>query len=304
MYSDNAIGLVTDNANWANPNFHFVVAEAVESWHQPNPNLKAIEQRCAQLGIPMLALVRFNVDFYVMQQYPMDETRWPSLAQDEPLQRAIEALQNRRVYGVILEVMDAKRPGKSTAEDPDWISFASKMLAGRLSDWLAEHKPGVKLYLGSSNEFISKFAPAMNNWVGQYPSYICQDAGPLVASYPQEGDKPQHLDNRATRELWRYRAHLVLADRTPEAFYKAIGFSASEEPPAIEDPDEQPVSRREFNALVAQVAAIEQELNTKTVVLQQELTEDTKAQIADLVQEIFFKFLQGSRSYGYPDHHR
>jgi hypothetical protein len=49
-WKDNAIGLVTAQAGWPNPEFHFVVAEALGANGKPNPNLKPIEDDCAAGG--------------------------------------------------------------------------------------------------------------------------------------------------------------------------------------------------------------------------------------------------------------
>lgn len=240
MYQTYAIGLATDNPAWTNPDFDFVLAEAVESWNTPNPQLKAIEERCASLRIPMLARVRFNLDYYVRNQYPMDPAKWPPPDRDEPLQMAIRALINRQVYGVVVDISDpADHDGRP--QSGAWISFAAKIFVERLAGWLKVRKPTCLLYIGTSNGFIGTHAPNLNHWVHAYPSCILEDAdSPLDESFPQAGDKPGHLSVRPTWELWQYRPALVLAAGTPAAFYQSIGFTGGATPPPPPAGDDDP----------------------------------------------------------------
>jgi GH25 family lysozyme M1 (1,4-beta-N-acetylmuramidase) len=258
MYKDKAIGLVTDKPGWTNPDFDFVIAEAVRSWLKPNEQLKPIEEQCAAAGIPMLARVRFSVDYYVRNQYPMDAKLWPPSERDEPLQMAIRALANRSVYGVIVDITD-HRDHDAKPQDPNYLSFAAKIFVERLAGWMKVRKPYTMLFVGTSNSFIEQHSPDMNNWAHKYPSLIVQEPPfPLAAldnSFPPAGEKPAHISIRATWELWQYRPTLAIASTDRDGLYDAIGYGAVT-PPPDEPPPPPPPQAGDIEKLYAELAAL------------------------------------------------
>lgn len=200
----NAIGLYTETANWTNPNFDFICGFAGFSWEETPSNLKAIDEKAAAEGKPFFVWYKFNVDAYSRAQFDADDARWPPPEKDEILQKLILIMRNRNIAGVVIEVLDHKDHA-GTVQLPAYVSYAAGTLVGRVGDWLARNKPGVKLMVASSNAFISAYAQNMNNWVGKYNSCAVQKATkPLVDSLPAPDDKPAYLDNRATCEFWRY----------------------------------------------------------------------------------------------------
>lgn len=216
MYKDNAIGLYTTSANWTNPGFHFIVGQAGESWYEPNEFLKPIELKAASENKPFIAYFKFSPDLYIRDQVPMDEALWKPEASDAQLQMFIRALMSRNVHGVIVDVENNLTHDKVEAA-PNYLSFAAKIFVGRASDWVQKNKPGAKFFVACSNSFIEKCAPEYNNWIGQYNSCVTQPAvTPLDASYPKVDDKPLHLDNRLTWEMWKYYPNLLLFNGSPE----------------------------------------------------------------------------------------
>lgn len=230
MYKDNAIGLVTDKANWVNPNFNCIAGVAGESWYAPNPDLKAIELKAAGEGggKPFVAVFRFSVDFYIRNQVPMDEALWTPPEKDEQFQMFVRAILNRNVKGVVVQVTNAKdHDGKVQA--PNYFSFAAKIFCERAEDWVRKNK-GVPFFIGTSNAFIQQYAPEMNNWAHKFNSWIIQDAiTPLDMSYPQATDKPAQISTRPTWEVWQYLKSpmLFLYNGSPAEMNAFLGFGAA-----------------------------------------------------------------------------
>lgn len=206
-WTKNPIGLYTKTASWTNAAFDFIIGHAGESWNDPNPNLKPIEERAATYNQVFGALWDFDVDFYSYNQYLADEAHWPPEANDQPLQKAIRALTSRAPKFVVVRLNTYLNYQTGKAEDPGYISYAAQVFCGRLSDWLARNKPGCKLVLATSHDWITAHAPNVNNWGYRYATMISQAAvNPLVANaYPQETDKVKnYISIRETNEFWWY----------------------------------------------------------------------------------------------------
>ena len=237
----NAIMLYTKTATWSNTGFNAIIGHAGQSWDVPNPDLKPIETKAAAEGKPFLALWDFDVDYYSVNQIMGDDAHWPAFPDDYPLQMFIRALTSRDPKAVIVRVLTEKnRAGKT--EDPGYIAYAAKRFMGRAGDWLAANKPGAKLMIGTNNDFISRFAPNMNNWAYEYPSFIIQPAVlPLDLSFPQPTDKVKnYISVRPTWEMWHYydttTLDLVLYNGTKDQLYTWLGFGvmpADTQPPTI-----------------------------------------------------------------------
>jgi hypothetical protein len=204
-YTKHAIGLYTKAATWTNKAFNFVIGHAGESWNDPNPNLKPIEERAAQYGQAFGALWDFDVDFYSYNQYLADEAHWPPVANDQPLQKAIRALTSRNPKFVVVRLDRYTSYQTGKPEDPGFISYAAQTFMGRLGDWLARNKPGCQLVLATSHDWIQAHAPNVNNWGWRYPTMVIQKATlPLISNaYPQETDKVKnYISTRPTNEFW------------------------------------------------------------------------------------------------------
>lgn len=240
-WTQNAILLYTKKAGWTNKAFHAIVGHAGGGWAEPNPDLKPIELQTAEEGKPFLVLWDFDVDFYVRNQYDGRDETWPPLSNDWPYQMIVRALTSRSPKAVIIRVM-TQGSTVNAAEDPNYIAYAAKVFLGRVGDWLAQAKPGCKLVLCTSNPFIEKYSPAMNNWAFQYPVAIEQKAIlPLVSNaYQQPTDKiTAYISTRPTWEFWRYYStesqSFLLFNGKPDALYKWLSFTA-------EQPDTTPPS--------------------------------------------------------------
>jgi GH25 family lysozyme M1 (1,4-beta-N-acetylmuramidase) len=222
MWKDNALGLVTETADWTNPNFDFIVGVTGKGYETPNPSLKAIEAKATLEGKPFLELYKFSMAYYTGQQYPMQPERWPSYAMDFPLQMLVRAIQNRDVKAVVLEVLDPNdhtgKPGSKA-----WVSFASREFAKKAAAWLKDNKPGVPLILSTSQPFMEEYAPDMLNWVHQYDSCVDQLAK-LDSSYPAAAEKPAYLGAADGWEFWRYAPSLMLFDGNRKACWDYLDF--------------------------------------------------------------------------------
>lgn len=258
MYKDFAMGLYTQADNWVNPNFDFIVGLAACAIDDdPNPKLKAIELKAHAEKKPFLARYVWNVDFYTRNQYPMDENRWPTIAQDWPLQLFIQSIQARDCQGVVVEIMDeANKDGR--VEMPAWISFAARLFMGRAMDWMRANKPNVPLYLATSNAFISKYAPGMNDWAYKYLSLVDQPVAALDASYPRDSDKPNTISTRTDWSFWRYFPNLVLYCGSRAKLESELHwtYDAPAEPPdSGDDPVEDPAPDTEELELLKSIEA-------------------------------------------------
>jgi GH25 family lysozyme M1 (1,4-beta-N-acetylmuramidase) len=229
-YSKNAMGLFTNDANWPNPNYDFVLGYAGKGYATPNSLLKAIETKALQQGAVFIGHYQFSMAYYTGQQYPMESSKWPAHHMDYPMQMFERAFLNRKVQAIVIEVTDANdhtgKPGS-----PAWVSFAAREFMERANAWMKIHKPGVPLILGSSNAFIQKYAPGMNSWAHNYPSLICQDA-PLdpKTSYPLGTEKPMYLGASDGFWGWKYYAHLVLFNGDTAKLNKYFGIAPKPEP--------------------------------------------------------------------------
>lgn len=239
-YSTHAIGLYTKTATWTNQAFHFIIGHAGEGYGEPNPQLKPIEERALGFGRTFGALWDFNARYYSENQYMGDDAHWPPLAQDWPYQMFVRALTSRDVKFVVVRVL-TETAANGKAEDPRYLAYAARRFLNRVRDWLAANKPGVKLVLATSHEWISKNAPDMLNWAFEYPSMVVQPAiTPLVDSYPQAADRVKfYISTRPTCEFWWYydtsSIDLVLfylGAGTPEQFAAWLGIDAPEDPGA------------------------------------------------------------------------
>jgi hypothetical protein len=246
-YSKNAVGLYTKAATWTNKDFDFIIGHAGDSWNDPNPALKPIELRAAEMGQTFGALWDFDVDWYSYKQFMGDDVHWPPVDKDLPLQKCIQAITSRDIKFMVVRVMTFTSPSVGTKpEDPAYISYAARKFMLRLGDWLDANKPGCKLILATSHGWIIAHAPNMNNWAHQFPTMVIQQAiSPLVSNaYPQGTDKVKnYISTRPTCEFWWYydtsAVDLVLfylGDGTPVSLATWLGTAAPDP-----DPDPDPV---------------------------------------------------------------
>lgn len=264
-YSKYAIGRLVYDNTWAaiNKNFHFVVAWGGKSYNKPNENLKSIEEKAAELDIPVIGLWDFDIDEYIQRGLGMDRAKWVPAEDDAQLQMFKRAWINRNVKGVIVRLMNRWSVTANKEQAGNYYSFAAEIFCERASAWLESAKK-TSLYIGTSDPWIkANSAPdLMDNWVHKYFSAVVQSVTmQRGSSYPPSDAKPGHLSKRGTWELWSYLQttkpvagqppvitnELWLANGTPERLYTEIGFVKSgttppppPPPPLPPDDDDNP----------------------------------------------------------------
>jgi hypothetical protein len=219
------IGLFTRKAGWTavNPGFNFVAGAAqAKDTVQPNPNIKPIELEAIAGKIPMLLWWDHLPWPYSEEQW--GELNWPDEAHDYIWQNFKAILGARTYQAVVVSVNTYKsRAGKD--EDPAFVAYSAKRFMDRVGGWLKANRPAIPLILASSNDFISRHAPNINNWAGNFPSLAVQPAA-LSGSYPVDGAKPAYLGNSSECEWWRYY-EMAAADQALLVFRGANGYPAS-----------------------------------------------------------------------------
>lgn len=216
-YKSNAIGLVTDKAAWTNTEFGFIAGIAGESYNTPNANLKPIELKAAGEGKPFIAIWKFSAALYIAQQTPMEP--WMTEAGDTQLQMFIRALTSRNVQGVVVQVTNPF-DNDNKAIPANYLNHAAKIFVERACSWVQKNKPGAKFFIGTSNEFIQKYAAPdlMDNWAHKYNSWIIQETTSLDESYPVSSDKPAYISTHDGWEVWQYFGNKVNAATTLALF--------------------------------------------------------------------------------------
>lgn len=242
-YKTYPMGLYTDKPGWPNPAYGFIIGHAGQGWDKPNEVLKGIEEQAAAEGKPFMLLWDFDAGYYT--DFPFDDpTRWPSVADDLPLQRLILPMRDRDCKAVIIRFDDYTARNDLA---PSWISKAGQVFMGRVGDWLEKNKPGVKLIIATSDEWIKAHGDnpkshSMYNWAYEYPSMLIRDAArPLDESYPQDGDKPgPYIGVRLTWEFWLYfdgsLTDLVLYNGALGTLEKFLGLDVPEPPVDVTPP--------------------------------------------------------------------
>jgi hypothetical protein len=253
-WKDNAIGLITtapdERENW--DGFHFIAGVAGFGDSKPNEQLKPIEAKATGKGLPFGVIWDNHPQFYLDSGYPMDADLWPKLEQDAPYQMIVRAIQNRDCKFVVLRFeyeggcidMSNGKPVNASM-----LSFCGQMLAGRIKNWCAEHKPGCKVMIGASYDWIKEFGDggdvhSMLNWVDQYPQWITQTAA-TEASYPLPDDKPGWLSAEDRWHFWAYHPILAIYRWGVAALYGWLGFDGTVPPvePPVEEPEPEPVTK-------------------------------------------------------------
>lgn len=240
-YKNLPLGYITSNttdAGWSNTGFAFFVGMAGNGDSDPNPNLKPIEVKAAELQKPFLALWDFHPQYYVSQQYGPDDAHWPPLAQDAPVNACINAIRNRDCKALIVRVMDNVNKLDGKPIDKLWMSYSAQVFCGRVSDWLKANKPGCRLILATSYPFIAANAPGISNWSDKY-AWATTEQPALLDSYPIDTAKPGYLANNRW-DLWLFHARLALAWRDTASLYSWLGFTSGTTPEEPTDPEPEP----------------------------------------------------------------
>ena len=244
VWNDKAIIKLTDTNGWTNKAFDMIFGYSGKGYDTPNEKLKAIEGQAADEGKPFGIWYKFSMAYYTGQQYPYDESKWPGMEMDYPLQMLVRAVQNRDCKAVVIEVTDAK--DHAGHDNPSWCNFASRIFIKKFQTWLKANKPGCKLYIATSHDWCAKNAPAILNWIHEYQTVVVQEAKlPLVAAFPHADEKPGWIGNSTGWKFWLYRRpssddSLLLFSGTPAFLRSEMGMGMVVPPPRPDpvDPDE------------------------------------------------------------------
>lgn len=205
LYKSKAMLLLTDNAKWSNTAFAGYVGYVGKNLEteQPNQDLAPIERKARGEGKPFGVLYDFDMRYYTGNQTPRDPALWPPYNLDYPLKGFCEAIRARDIDFVVIRVMD---PNDHTGKpgDAGWISYAAQTYVNNVFNFLKQNKPGVKLIVASSDAFMTQYAPAMKNWIGNWQNWIDQIVPAHDESYPRTTDKPWYLGAAETWHFWRY----------------------------------------------------------------------------------------------------
>ena len=243
----NAIGLITsapdERENW--DGFSFVAGVAGFGDSKPNEQLKPIEAKATGKGLPLLMIWDVHNQYYLDGGYPMKPELWPRFDQDKPYQMITRAIANRDCKAIILrfEYPDSHiNAANGTDIDPSWVSFAGKLLAGRIATWCAANKPDCQVIIGASYDWIKAHgngpASSMFSWVDDYPHWITQTPKTLDASYPPAEDKPGWLAVHDNWVFWQYHKNLCIHCDDVTALYDFLGFDGTV--PPVQPPEPEP----------------------------------------------------------------
>lgn len=241
-YTQNAIGLVTKEAGWTNPNFNFIVGYAGGNWTKradgtyvldANVNLKPIETQARNEGKPFLALWDFDVSYYANQQYMATEDKWPTVGSDYPLQSCISALTARDFDGLIVRVMDKHNDLTQKEELLTYVSFAARKFVERINKWLYTTKGLNKQTLVMTND---QFLRQANDGAQEYfyawikkewPPVVVEQAAVTIVSnaYPDGVEKPGAVGDtnwKAWYYFWPSRTKNFITE--PIFFNRTMGL--------------------------------------------------------------------------------
>ena len=259
-YKDLALGIdislyntVTDWAILAD-HVDFVTAKCSEGVYIIDPKFSSNCQSAYDHGIPFGAYHYFIASYYLQFPFPgSDEAlaHWPKPEDDLQLQNLIHALSFKTFYWLAI---DLEETGNKNV-DKVWMAAAAKIFVGRVADWLAQNHPDVQLFVYTRNSYIAEYAPGINNWIGQYNSWICAPywaTGNVsvsweqlrAAHYPPDAYKFGYFSTRPTWEMVQWsidRFHLPglsgavdtnFVSMSRDEFIKWIKFVPHEAPPA------------------------------------------------------------------------
>jgi lysozyme len=202
MYRDNAIGIyLKDNPKWTNPAFNFVVAQG-GNWYGVNPHIKTITSNAAAKGLPLIIEFDYDAGYYT-QYSPGKEELLPPLATDEMYQAFLNATNTTAVgpYQAISVRIYNEEDQHGKVVDPFWLNWGSEMFLKRVSKWRDQYKPGMKIFVATSGDFIQKYSLGISNWINKYEPYVVQDAK-VENSFPLETEKPRYYT--PTWKFWEY----------------------------------------------------------------------------------------------------
>lgn len=289
VYKDNALGYLSvskADPGWKNTTFSFFVAHACNGYEIPNADLKPMEDQAAALGKPFVIEYGFEVGYYTGQQYPMEETKWPSFEMDYPLKMLCRVVENRNPAEVWITLANPNNHAGVPA-DPDWLDFGPRVFLKKFGEWKAKNKPGLKVRVITSWQFMNTYAPNRLAWLGNYATGIQQKAlQPLDASYPQyPNDKPAWLGAIEGWKFWRYFEYasgqaLILFNGGVDALEEELGKVITE-PPAGDGDTGGSDDLSEVLALLAKFDAALARLEAAQTA-QTEKINQTAAQVADI----------------------
>jgi hypothetical protein len=262
-YSQNAIGLyLSDKSTWINSEFDFIVGYVGDVLKGANPKFKDIVDNAHKKNLPLIAFYKVDLAAYVNCPFGREDLL-PPLAKDEMYQTLIKELRFKTFAALVLDINNPLDHYDKPV-DPNWIDYTTRMFIKRVQAWLKIYKPKAKLLVGVSDTLIKENAPAIAEWISNFDVLIPQNVltKDLVNSFPPDKEKPRYYGK--TWKFWKYSesSNLVLFNGSVDALRSYLGLGGS----VPVDPEPEPVveyvSKKEFDALKAEVTALKKVVNS------------------------------------------
>lgn len=197
------IGLYTKVEGWTkiNPNFNFIAGAAqIKDTVDPNPRIKPIQEEAQKYKLPFLLWWEHYPWAYSEQQW--GESNWPTEEADYIFQN-FKTIMGAREYQAVVVSIDTYEDKRGKEEAKQFVAFSALQFIQRVKGWLKVNRPLVPLIVATSNDFIARHAPNINNWIHNYETMAVQPVA-LKDSYPVEGSKPAYLGVSKDCPWWRY----------------------------------------------------------------------------------------------------
>jgi hypothetical protein len=250
-WTKNAVGLFTKTAGWTNKDFDFIVGYAGGDWSwkngllvlEPNSALYPIEKQAHLEGKPFLALWDMDVDWYRRQQIDARDEKWPSEANDYPLQRLIAALTSRDVDGLIVRVMNRKNFDKGD-EMMSYVAFAARKFIERANKWLYSTKGLSKWTFVLTNDDFMRIEGAQESfysWLKNWYVGIEHEATKPLANgaWPQATDAIKAIPPSQGWKFWYHHnttaLDMMIYNGDETAMRTFLGYGAT-----VPQPDTTP----------------------------------------------------------------
>jgi lysozyme len=239
MYRDHAIGVyLKENPNWTQTAFRFVVGQS-GNWYGVNPNFKTISDNALAKKLPLITEFEYDCGCYT--QYVMNrEDLLPPLLTDEMYQAFLNATAVGKYVAIAIRIHNPlDQYGKIV--DPKWISWGARMFLKRVSQWRDKYKPGMKIIVATSGDFIKNYAIDMSLWVNNYEPYVIQKAA-IANSIPISTEVPRYYTS--TCKFWEYyqntsKQGLVLFSGNVEKMNEYLHTNVPIPEPEPEEPESE-----------------------------------------------------------------
>lgn len=279
------------------PHIDFVWAKCGEGTDWIDPAFADHCQQAYDRDIPFGAYFYFLADYYTQFPYS-DKSRWPTPDRDLQLQNLIHSLKHKKFYFLAIDIEEtgnlnidpdwiSEGAKVFAGRVQDWLAAnhpGVPLFIYTRNTYIKEHAPNINNWIQHYNSWIAQW------WwnPGAHP-ITWQD---LRAKYlPAPNGKPAHFSTRPTWEMWQFTGDrfilpgiynaenkprpvdVNLFNGTKAQLHAFINFTprgtqppAPPPPPPDDEDDDKDdvkdfVTRAEFDALVRQYAAMEQEIN-------------------------------------------